>query len=169
MISYIMNFKKLLKSIKPAEILVLVVFVLYLVFPVTTPSAAAPYIESPLGLVVLFGVAVALFVYSHPSIAILFVFVAYTLLRRSTVIVNKSHYLEQTKSETEKRFDVQKQVQDATPKEDPRSVEIAANQPVTLEEEIVMERAPIGRSDPVQFLQSSYKPVASNTEGTSGF
>ena len=49
-ISYIMKLPNFLKKVKPAEVFVLVVFVLYLIFPVTTPSMMSPYIESPLGM-----------------------------------------------------------------------------------------------------------------------
>ena len=95
-ISYIMKFKNLLKTIKPAEIIVLVIFVLYVIFPVPTPSLMSPYIESPLGLLVLFCIAVALFVYSNPAVGILFIFVAYTLLRRSATVKNETHYVQYT-------------------------------------------------------------------------
>jgi hypothetical protein len=162
-----MNFKKLVKSIKPAEILVLVTFVLYLIFPVTTPSALSPYVESPLGLLVIFCITVALFLYSHPVLGVLYIFVAYTLLRRSALVHNKTHYVQYTKSDSEKRDQVKKQLEEATPPvEEPRNADVGADQPVTLEEEIVMERAPIGRSDPIQYLQSSYKPVSTNVNGT---
>lgn len=162
-----MNFKKLVKSIKPAEILVLVTFVLYLIFPVTTPSALSPYVESPLGLLIIFCITVALFLYSHPVLGILYIFVAYTLLRRSAVVHNKTHYVQYTKSDSEKRDQVKKQLEEATPPvEEARNADVGADQPVTLEEEIVMERAPIGRSDPIQYLQSSYKPVSTNVNGT---
>ena len=164
-IHYIMNFKKLLKSVKPAEVVVLALFVLYLVFPVSTPMGVAPYIESPLGLLVMMCVAVGLFFYSHPALAILFLFVAYTLLCRSALVHNKAHYLQGTNSECEKKKDVQKQLSEASPKEEPRKAEPGAKQPVSLEEEIVAERAPIGRSDHVKFIQTSYKPVASNVSG----
>ena len=163
-----MNFKKLIKSIKPAEILVLVTFVLYLIFPVTTPSSLSPYIESPLGLLVIFCITVALFVYSHPVLGILYLFVAYTLLRRSAVVHNKTHYVQYTKSEGEKRGEVRKQIKAGTPPvEEPRTAEISGDQPVTLEEEVVNERAPIGRSEPIQYLQSSYKPVSTDVTGSS--
>ena len=164
-----MKFKNLLKSIKPAEILVLVIFVLYLIFPVSTPSIMSPYIESPLGLLVIFALTVSLFIYCNPALAVLFVLVAYTLLRRSATVQNTTHYVQYTKTEAEKKYEAEKQVQEATPKEEPRNIEAGSDQPVTLEEEIVQERAPIGRSEPVQFLQSSYKPVASNAGSASGF
>lgn len=155
---------------KPVEIIVLVLFVLYLVFPVTTPSALSPYIESPLGLLVLFCAMVAMYLYTSPVLAVLFIFVAYTLLRRSSTVRSKNVYLQQTKETGEKKRDVQKQVNDATPPtETPRTVDIRIKQDTTLEEEVVSERAPIGRSEPINFLQSSYKPVSTNVDGSALF
>ncbi len=165
-----MNFKNLVKKTKPAEILVLVIFILYLVLPVTTPSKLSPFIESPLGLLLLFCIAIGLFVHSHPVLGVLFIFVAYTLLRRSASVRNSSHYVRHTKETSEKLSDAQKQVTEATPPhEEPRTVGVKVNEDVTLEEQIVQERAPIGRSDPVQFLQSSYKPVSTNVDGSTSF
>jgi hypothetical protein len=166
-LSYIMNFKNLIKTIKPAEILVLVVFVLYLVFPIATPSAMSPYIESPLGLLVIFCITVSLFLYSHPALGVLYLLVAYTLLRRSAVVQNTTRYVQHTKSTTEKRENIRKQVEEATPVEEPRNVEVGADQPLTLEEEVVRDNAPVGRSEPIQYLQTGYKPVATSVPGAS--
>ena len=160
----------MLKKVKPAEILVFIVFALYLVFPVTTPSTLSPYIESPLGLLVLFFAMIAMFVYSSPVLGVLFVFVAYTLLRRSATVRNKSHYVQNTKETGAKKCDVQKQVEEATPPtETPRTVDIQIKDEPTLEEIVVQERAPIGRSEPVNFLHSSYKPVSTNVVGSASF
>lgn len=157
-----MKFKNLLKTIKPAEILVLVIFVLYLILPVSTPSIMSPYIESPMGLLLIFGLTISLFIYSHPILGVLFIFVAYTLLRRSSTVKNSAHYVQYTKSDSEKRMEAEKQVEEATPNEEPRNIDVGGSQPITLEEEIVQERAPIGRSEPIQYLQSSYKPIVSD-------
>ena len=160
----------MLKKVKPVEILVFIVFALYLVFPITTPGTLSPYIESPLGLLVLFCAMVAMFVYSSPVLAVLFVFVAYTLLRRSATVRNKTHYIQKTKETGEKKRDVQKQVDKATPPtETPRTVDIRIKDEPTLEEIVVQERAPIGRSEPVNFLHSSYKPVSTNVTGSASF
>ena len=91
-----MKFKNLLKTIKPAEILVLVIFVLYLILPVSTPSIMSPYIESPMGLLLIFGLTISLFIYSHPILGVLFIFVAYTLLRRSSTVKNSDNYVQYT-------------------------------------------------------------------------
>ena len=118
-----MKLPNFLKKVKPAEVFVLVVFVLYLIFPVTTPSMMSPYIESPLGMLILFCLIVAMFLYCNPILGVLFIFVAYTLLRRSASVRNKTHYVQHTKDTDEKKVEVQKQVNDATPPtEEPRNV-----------------------------------------------
>jgi len=163
-----MNLKSLLKKITLPEILVLAVFVLYLVFPVSTPSDLAPYIESPLGMLVIFAIAIGLFVYTNPCLGVLFLFVAYTLLRRSTVVKNTTHYVQHTKSSNQKSSDAEKQIIDATPPhEEPRNANPGSSQPITLEEEVVMERAPIGKTEKLAIIQTSFKPVATNTVGSS--
>lgn len=162
-----MNFKSL-KNITLPESLVLVVFVLYLIFPINTPSSISPYVESPIGLLVIFAITVSLFVYSHPVLAVLYLFVAYTLLRRSATVKNNVNFVQYTKTTKQNQNDASKQVVDATPPtEEPRNINPGGSQPVTLEEEIVLEKAPIGVSDKIAFIQSSYKPVATNTNGVS--
>lgn len=163
-----MNLKSLLKKITLPEILVLAVFVLYLVFPVSTPSGLSPYIESPLGMLCIFAIAIGLFVYTNPCLGVLFLFVAYTLLRRSTVVKNTTHYVQHTKSSNQKSSDAEKQITDATPPhEEPRNANPGSSQPITLEEEVVMERAPIGKTEKIAIIQTSFKPVATNTDGSS--
>jgi len=162
-----MNFRSLLKRVTLPEVLVLVVFIMYLVFPVSTPSGLSPYIESPFGLLVIFAITVALFVYSHPVLAVLYLFVAYTLLRRSAVVKHTVHYVRETKTSEQKQVAAEKQVAEATPTEEPRNVRPGSTQPVTLEEQIVLERAPIGKSEKITFMQTTFKPVATNTTGAS--
>jgi len=91
-----------LKNMQIPEIVVLVIFILYLIFPVSTPGELSPYIESPLGVVLLLIMIVALFLYSHPIVAVLFMFVAYTLLRRSAVVQPKVAYVQETQSTKDK-------------------------------------------------------------------
>lgn len=156
------------KPLHAPEILVLVVFVLYLIFPVDTPSFLNPYIESPLGVIVLFVIIIALFLYSHPVIGILFVFVAYTLLRRSSEVKPTVSYVQHTKPEYVKMADAQKEINEGTPRnEKPKKAEIKKKQPVTLEEEVIMQKAPVGVSEKLQIVKTSFKPVSSNIHGGS--
>jgi hypothetical protein len=158
-----MNLQSLLKSVKISEALVFAVFVLYLVLPISTPAWMSPYIESPLGLASIFCITIALFLYSHPVLAILYVFVAYTLLRRSAVIHSKAAYIQYTDTPQELIAEAQEEIVQGTPPyEEPRNVDVSGPQPITLEEQIVMEKAPVGRSESVTMMKTSFQPVLTN-------
>lgn len=148
---------------KISEALVFAIFVMYLVLPISTPSWMSPYIESPLGLIAIFCITVSLFLYSHPVLAVLYIFVAYTLLRRSAVVHSKTSYVQYTNTPIERAIEIKQEIADGTPPhEEPRTVDVSIEQPVTLEEQIVMEKAPVGRSETTIFVQSTFKPVMTN-------
>ena len=150
------------------EIVVLVIFLLYLIFPVSTPGELSPYIESPLGVIVLLVMIVALFLYSHPLVAVLFLFVAYTLLRRSAAVKTTTSYIEQTLSSEEKMKDAKKELEMATPPhQEVRHPDLKASQPKTLEEEVVAKHSPIGVSEKISVVETSFLPVSTNVKGTS--
>ncbi len=157
-----------LKNMQIPEIVVLVIFILYLIFPVSTPGELSPYIESPLGVVLLLIMIVALFLYSHPIVAVLFMFVAYTLLRRSAVVQPKVAYVQETQSTKDKMKAAQDELEKATPPHhEVRNADLRARQPKTLEEEIVADQSPIGVSNKITVLESTYLPVSTNVSGTS--
>ena len=81
-----MDFKKLLNSISMLEKVLLVLFVIYLVTMVPTPAWFVPLINSSLGLVVLLIIVLYLLFYTTPVLGVLSLFVAYELLRRSSVM-----------------------------------------------------------------------------------
>ena len=157
-----------LKNMQIPEIVVLVIFILYLIFPVSTPGELSPYIESPLGVVLLLIMIVALFLYSHPIVAVLFMFVAYTLLRRSAVVQPKVAYVQETQSTKDKMKAAQDELEKATPPHhEVRNDDLRARQPKSLEEEIVADQSPIGVSNKITVLESTYLPVSTNVSGTS--
>jgi hypothetical protein len=63
----------------------IVFFVLFLVFPMEFPLSVNFFIDSALGMILLFVLTVVLFLYFNPLVGILFVIVAYELLRRASV------------------------------------------------------------------------------------
>ena len=83
--------------------------------------------------------------YSNPILAILYVFVAYEMLRRSSNITGRTDLVRYTPSQIKK--DAQMSAMNPTKK-------------TTLEEEIVGQMAPIGQSDISTYMSSSFKPVA---------
>ena len=79
------NLASFKKSLKKIEIFSLVIFAIFLIFPFKIPASLAKLINNPLGVLIIFIIAVVLFVKSHIIVSILFLMVAYELIRRSGV------------------------------------------------------------------------------------
>jgi len=73
-----------LKSITPLELLLFIVFVIYIVLPIQTPPAMVGYVDSPLGYLTMFAITIYLFNYTTPLLGIMYIFVAYQLINRSS-------------------------------------------------------------------------------------
>ena len=153
-----MKFLSTLKKMSVLEMFVIAIFIVYVIFPIGTPAFVAPYIESPLGMIVIFCITVFLFIYSNPVLAVLYVFVAYELLRRSTKAVRpspQSNYIQYTQPEMKKENELKTM-----------NAEIPIEN-TTLEEVVVAKMAPIGKSEPITFSAATFKPVATNVQGAS--
>lgn len=137
--------QKIVEKLKPLDIVFIVVFFLYILFPFTTPESIAYMVNSPLGIVFLFLLTISLFVYRNPILGVLFIVVAYELLRRSSSQPILTSILQNTSSQ---------EVKDTEMK--------AMNPPVytTLEEEVIQMRAPIGKSSEIEVVDTSFKPVS---------
>ena len=156
-----MKFPNPLKTFLPHEIVLLVAFIIYLVFPIQTPSFLNGVIDSPIGLVTIFAITISLFLYTNPILAILYLFVAYEIIRRSSsknIIVSSSSFKQVDNTPTLNDIDLaQKDVNLAS---------IMPSEP-TLEEEVVNKMSPVGVSDAIVFTNSSYKPFAESVKGAS--
>jgi hypothetical protein len=149
-----MNVKNFLKSISLLEKVLTVLFIVYLVMMVPTPDWFTPYINSPLGLVLLVILVLYLLFYTTPVLGVLSLFVAYELLRRSSVMpIAKVSIENRTPSQAKK--DVQLKKMNPHP------------QTTSLEEEVVHKMAPIGVSESSQYVNSEFKPVAPSLIGAS--
>ena len=141
-----------IKSVSPIEIVIFVAFVIYLVFPIATPDVLANVVDTPLGIITLFVITLSLFVYTNPILGIIYIFVAYELLRRShkTVPINIPSY-----------------IPTASPNQAAKNTEMAKMNPpkaTTLEEEVILKMAPIGHSDLSTYVDTTFKPVSENTK-----
>jgi hypothetical protein len=154
-----MNIRNLFKSITLVEIVVAVIFVIYIVVPIPTPRVMAPYVESPLGMILIFCIIVSLFLFTHPIVAVLYLLVAYILLRRSAAPAPQSAYIQYTPTTIERAAEIKQETVQAEP--------IPPQQPLTLEEDVVNRMAPIGKSEMPVFTPATFKPVASNVNGAS--
>ena len=63
-----------LKNFGVFDIILLALFLVYIVFPVSTPEPLAPFIDSPFGMLTIFAIGLSLFVYRNTILGVLFIF-----------------------------------------------------------------------------------------------
>lgn len=143
------------KKMSIIELFLLAIFIAYIALPINAPSFLARMINSPIGFVSIFIVTIYLFFYANPVLAVLYVVVAYELIRRSSIVAPKliptiQHVPSQQKKDVELKV---------------------MNAPVetTLEETVVQKMAPIGKSETSVYTPSSFKPVSDNVGSASMF
>lgn len=167
-----MNLLNKFKSLSPLDILLIVLFVVYIIIPISTPDMLKPYIESPLGIIVLFVLVISFFIYTNPILGVLSILAAYEFLRRSA----KTTPLPTTRMDGDSSWytDPVAYVNNVKPSAiakaagPSKDAELKAMNPskqTTLEEEIVRIRAPIGISEQSAYIHSDYKPVADKVYG----
>jgi len=140
----------LFKKEHTSELFLSVLLVIYLVMGFKTPDSVANVIDTLVGKVIIFIVVVYLFAYYHPILAVLALFVAFDLIRRSTLTTGLDALQRFVPTE-------QKKVSHFT----------AFNQfPYTLEQEVVAKMAPIMQSGS-SITQASFKPLLENLHDAS--
>lgn len=135
-----MQIKTLLKTKAPLEILLGIIFLCFLLFPRMIPMPLAIFVESSLGIIILLSITILFFVYAHLFVSILFVFVVYELIRRSSKTTNQSQNL---------RYSPTQHTRD-------QKMQEMNKRETTLEEETVSRMVPLGTTE---FIESTYKPV----------
>ena len=134
-------------SASPLEVILFVLFVAYLVFQPSTPQGLSPFIDNIAGTIIVISVALYMFLYMHPILGVLGVFVAYELIRRtSTKTIAMVQY---------------------TPDQPRKDLEMKRMNPPqerTLEESIVDKMAPIGNGG---IIVTDYAPISDNVYGAS--
>ena len=139
------SFSSLFKKEHMGELILIVLFIIYLIMGYKTPEPVAGLIDSMGGKIILFIVVIYLFMHCNPILAVLALFVAFDLIRRSSVA---------TGIDALRRY---------APSEEKKSSQFTAfNQfPYTLEQEVVKKMAPIIQSSSSLSLPS-YKPLLEN-------
>lgn len=127
------------------ELALAILLIVYLVLGFRTPDAVAGMVDSLVGKIVMFVVVIYLFLHANPLLAVLALFVAFDLMRRSSVATG---------------IDA---LQKFAPSEEKRSSQFTAyNQfPYTLEQEVVAKMAPMVSAGS-SLTQASYKPLLDN-------
>jgi hypothetical protein len=143
-----------IKSLKPLEIGALIVFILFVIFPVKVPIALTGVFDSPLGILFLLIITVSLFIYTNPILGVIFILVAYELIRRGSLLTGKpiSQVLSQDNTSQESKDAVLKNLNPP--------------QSTTLEEDIIQSMAPASK-DFIRLDGSDFKPVMTKTTGAS--
>jgi hypothetical protein len=139
------SFSSLFKKEHMGELVLVILLIVYLILGFKTPEPIASMIDSLVGKVVIFIIVIYLFMHANPILAVLSLFVAFDLIRRSSITTG---------------IDA---LQKFAPSEQKKSSQFTAfNQfPYTLEQEVVAKMAPIMKSGS-SLTQASYKPLLDN-------
>jgi hypothetical protein len=144
------------KALSPLEIAALVIFVIYIIFPFKSPAFLSGTVNTPIGLVVILVVTLYLFFYTNPILGVVYIFVAYELIRRSSLV---------------RRGSADNYMIRSSPSEIQRAVEMEQMNPVrsvTLEEDVISKMAP-AQVFHDNTIDSGFKPVAERVVGASKF
>ena len=135
----------LFKKENMGELALAILLVVYLVLGFRTPDAVAGMVDTLVGKIVMFVIVIFLFLHANPLLAVLALFVAFDLMRRSSVATG---------------IDA---LQKFAPSEEKRTSQFTAyNQfPYTLEQEVVAKMAPMVSAGS-SLTQASYKPMLEN-------
>ena len=144
------DFSGLFKKEQMSQLLLIILFIIYLIMGYKTPEPIANIVDTLIGKIIIFIIVIMLFMHANPILAVISLFVAFDLLRRSS---------ESTGIDALKRY---------LPTEEKKSSQFTAfNQyPYTLEQEVVKKMAPIVQSGS-SLSKASYMPVLENLHDAS--
>ena len=139
------HFSNLFKKEKMGELVLIIIFIIYLIMGYKTPEPVANAVDTLVGKIVILLIVISLFIYTNPILAVLGLFVAFDLIRRSSMSTGIDALKKYAPSEEKKM-----------------SQFTAYNQfPYTLEQEIVKKMAPIVQGG-ATLKKASYKPLLEN-------
>ena len=147
-----MNFSTYYQSLSKMEFGMLALFIIYLVMDIYPPELFASYIDTSIGMVGVLLITLYVFINYNPILGVVFLFVAYEIVRRSARVNNRVPMMLNTPSQAKK------------------DAELAAMNPplaTSLEEEVVEQMAPVGKSSLISYTMSEYKPVSSDIHNAS--
>jgi len=158
-----------LVSEKPSQLILGIIFVIYILLNIQTPTVLASPIDTLFGKVLVVAVAIVVFMKTNPVIGVLGFVVAYQIIKTASVSTGTyaiRHYLpsEVNKEKEMRSFNVVAPTSDIAP----TGISTVASGlvvPATLEEEIVDRMAPLvikGGDSPL-----SYKPILDGQHGAS--
>jgi hypothetical protein len=138
-------FNELLEKKNMPQLVLVVLFIIYLLMGFKTPHSVANMIDSTVGKIVVALFALLLFAYSNPILGVLGIFVAYQLVRSASIKTGMAG-LEEYYPTEEKKWSP------FTP---------AHQFPYTLEQEMVKKMAP--QKFNTNYTKATYKPTLDET------
>jgi hypothetical protein len=144
------SFSSLFKKEHRGELILIIIFIIYLILGYKTPQPLAFLVDNLIGKIVIFIIVIYMFLYKNPILAVITLFVAFDLMRRSSMTVDNNL------------------IQSYIPSEENKMNQFTAfNQfPYTLEQEVVKKMAPIVQSGSVM-KKASFRPMLENLYGAS--
>ena len=177
-----MKFTSPFKDFSTTEFYLFGLLIIYLVIPFKTPSFLHNLMINPIGLIFLLSLVVAMFLYTPPILAIVFVLVIYELLRRDSNSDKTYHATPYVADNTvqqynyiadpvlhesiESKGEIMNKPTDSKPYLEPKHETVFLPTGETLEEQLVSERAPMDYSQGGNVTDSNFKPMSENTIGT---
>lgn len=142
-------------SLSPLEMSTLALFVIYIIFPFRTPLFLSGIINTPLGLIGVLIVTLYLFFYTNPLLGVVYIFVAYELLRRSSLSAgtpSDNYMIQYTPTEIKRAQEM---------------VDMNPHRSLTLEEDIVATMAPAQKFNLDPAMDNGFQPVKEVVTGAS--
>lgn len=144
------SFSSLFKKENMGELLLSIIFIIYLIMGYKTPEPVANLVDTLIGKILILMGVIYLFSKANPILAILGLFVAFDLVRRSSMATGIDALKKYAPSEATKMSQFS-----------------AFNQfPYTLEQEVVSKMAPIVKTGPI-FNKPSFHPMIENLHDAS--
>ena len=139
------RFSSLFKKEHMGELVLAILFIIYLIMGYRTPQPIANLVDTLVGKIAILLIVIYLFMNTHPILAVLALLVGFDLIRRSSVATG---------------IDA---LQKFAPSEEKKASQFSAyNQfPYTLEQEVVAKMAPVMKSGS-SISKASYKPLLDN-------
>jgi hypothetical protein len=148
------EFSSLFKKENMGQLILSILFVIYLIMGYNTPMSLAELIDTPVGKIAVIIVALCILSTSNPILGILALFVAYELIRRSSIAL---------------RGDLKSFIPSESKKSDQFSAFNQNEFPYTLEQEMVGKMTIQNNNINLSFTDnaSSFKPILDNTHNAS--
>jgi hypothetical protein len=144
-----MKTSSLFKKENAGELVLAILFIIYLIMGYKTPEPVAGILDSLVGKVAMFVIVIYMFMNHNAVLAVLALFVAFDLMRRSSATTGDTMTINQLK-------------QFAPSEQNKMSQFTAFNQfPYTLEQEVIKKMAPIVKPGS-SISKASYNPLLEN-------